>query len=113
MYDVTPSNQNMTEILDLFGRPAAARLRPVPPVVYHRRAHRARVVGEARPCAHCVMNCDRWRRHPASIPQWRTKNDIITHHAVVLITNVDGSALELCAQHVQKYDEKQEVRDGR
>jgi hypothetical protein len=58
------------------------------------------------------MNHDRWRRHPASIPQWRTSRDVVTHHAVVLITNRDGSALELCAQHAQEYDDKRGDLNG-
>jgi hypothetical protein len=102
----------MNEILDLFAGSTPAGPAPVPAVVYHVREYRRRVVGECRPCAHCVMNQARWWRCPKSIPQWRTKHDIVTHHAVVLITKVDGSALELCAQHVREYDGEQGARDG-
>lgn len=96
----------MNEVLDLWGRAAPADPRPVPPVVYLDRPCRRRVVGECRPCGHCAMNRSRWHRSPASIPQWRTKADVVAHHAVVLITNTDGSTLELCAQHAQDYDDK-------
>jgi hypothetical protein len=96
----------MDEILDLWGQPAPVDPDPVPPVVYHECEQRRRVVGESRACAHCSMNRWRWRRRPGSIPQWRSKADVVTHHAVVVITKVDGSTLELCGQHVREYDKR-------
>jgi len=58
------------------------------------------------------MNRERWHRNPAYIPQWVTRDDIVTAFAAVLITNRDGSTLELCAQHAQEYDDKRGDRDG-
>jgi hypothetical protein len=100
-----------TEALTLFDQPASAEEAPLPAVIFHERERQQRVVGEARPCAHCAMNRYRWRRRPADLPQWRTESDIITLPAVVLITKVDGSALELCAQHAREHDERGN-RDG-
>lgn len=102
----------MEDLLSLLGVDAPPPAAELPAVVYHDREYRRRIVGDCRSCKHCSMNRARWHRDPASIPQWRTKDDIVTHYAVVLITNPDGSALELCAQHVQEYDHKRGDRDG-
>lgn len=97
----------MDEQLLLGGGFVTAGPPPVPSVVFHESPHRRRVGGEGRRCAHCVMNCERWRRDPKSIPQWRTKADIIILGAVVLITYVDGAALELCGQHDRAQTERE------
>ncbi len=95
----------MDDLLSLLGMDAPPPAE-VPAVVYRNQQLRRRVVGAFRSCAHCVMNRVRWHSSPASIPQWRTKDDIVTHFAVVLITNPDGSTLELCEQHDRQYDDK-------
>jgi hypothetical protein len=101
------------DLLSLLGVDAPPPAAVLPAVVYHDREHRRRLKqGEARPCGHCTMNRARWHRDPASIPQWRTSDDIVTHFAVVIITKVDGSTLELCAQHVREYDDKRGDGNG-
>jgi hypothetical protein len=102
----------MSDLYDLLGLAAGPPPQEVPSVRYYPAERRRRVVGDCRPCVHCAMNQERWKRRPASIPQWRTKHDVVTCHAVVLITNPDGSALGLCAQHVREYDEKRGDRNG-
>lgn len=102
----------MEDLLSLLGVDAPPPAAELPAVVYHASERRRKVVGENLSCAHCAMNRARWHRNPASIPQWRSKDDIVTHPAVVLITNTDGSALGLCGQHVREYDDKRGDRDG-
>jgi hypothetical protein len=99
------------DLLSLLGMDASPPAR-LPAVVYHDRPRRRKVTGESRPCAHCTMNRARWLSAPADIPQWRSADHVVTHHAVVIITNCDGSSLELCAQHAQEYDDKRGDGDG-
>jgi hypothetical protein len=98
----------MSEQLDLLGGPPkpAGPQQPVPPVLYRSYEQRRDVTDERRGCAHCLMNRERWHRNPSSIPQWRSKADVRTNPAVVLITRGDGSTLELCAQHEREHDER-------
>jgi len=80
---------------------------PVPRVVFHVRTYRRTIRGEARhQCGHCLMNARRFHDEPGSIPQWGSEADITILKAVALITQVDGSTLELCEQHAQEHQER-------
>ncbi len=54
-----------------------------------------------RSCAHCLMGLDA-RQRGVHVPDWDTPEKMAGFTplvAVCVITQVDGSALELCAQH--------------
>lgn len=80
---------------------------PVPRVVFHPEMYRRTIRSEARrQCGHCLMNVRQFHDDPGSIPEWSSETDITILRAVVLITQVDGSTLELCAQHAQEHQER-------
>lgn len=97
----------MDEQLLLGGGFTEAGPPPVPSVVFHCRAYRRSIRGESRrQCGHCLMNVRRYHDDPASIPEWGAESDVTILKALVLITQVDGSTLELCAQHAQEHQER-------
>jgi hypothetical protein len=95
----------MSEQLLLGGGVETLAPPPVPPAVFLSRPMRLRAPG-GLPCAHCEMVAVRVAGHAEQHPPWTDRTKITVLSAVYRITQVDGSTLDLCAQHAAEHAER-------
>lgn len=101
-----PTAAEVSELHDLFGGTVSGGPPPVPPVVFHEAPHRRRIRLERQVrCGHCQMVA-RHVHDGGPVGCWRTAADIMILNAVYLITQTDGSTLELCEQHAREHEER-------
>lgn len=96
----------MSEVLDLFGGSLPGGPPAVPPVTFAGRRLTVRGYDSVKTlvgCGHCQINASNWRRDPALVPQWATESDVTTLTAVRVVTQPDGSTLNLCVQHAEEH----------
>lgn len=95
----------MSEQLLLTGGAETLAPPPVPPVVFLDRPMRLRVPAGVL-CGHCQMMAVRVAGHAEQHPPWTDRTKITVLGAVYRITQVDGSTLDLCAQHAAEHAER-------